>query len=101
MKTTIEYCDEDKAIKILKKMKKENKSGKKRRIVICTFNFDEDTETRKVASPEEGCLLVKKAETIILDDDVYFPHMELYSIFQDIHDIRRKGVMHDIILCSG
>lgn len=100
-KTTVEYCDIDRAIKILQKMKKDNKSGKSRRIIISTIDFDDDVETRKTATPDEGCVLVRKAETIVLNDDVLFPHMELYSIFQDINDIRRRGIMHDIILCSG
>lgn len=100
-KTRVEYCDIDRAIKILQKMKKVNKSGKNRRIIISTIDFAEDMETRKTATPDEGCVLVRKAETIILNDDVFFPHMELYSIFQDINNIRRSGIMHDIILCSG
>lgn len=101
MKTTIEYCDEDKAIKILRKIKKDNKAGKKRGVVICTINFDEDTEIRKVANPEEGCILVKNSKTIILNNDNFFPHMELYSIIQDINNIRKRGIMHDIIFFSG
>lgn len=100
-KAAVEYCNIDKAIEILQKMKKENKSGKKRRIIISTIDFDEDIQTRKTATPEEGCVLVRKAETIVLNDDIFFTHMELYSIFQDINDIRRNGIMHDIILCSG
>lgn len=100
-KTTVEYCDIDRAIKILQKMKKDNKYGKNRRIIISTIDFDVDVETKKTATPDEGCVLVRKAETIVLNNDVYFPHMELYSILQDINDIRRKGIMHDIVLCSG
>lgn len=101
MKATFEYCNVDQAIKIFQRMKKDNKSGKKRRIVICTINFDEDTETRKVANPEEGCVLASNSKTIILNNDDLFPHMELYSILQDINNIRCSGIMHDIILCSG
>ncbi|MSA02209.1 hypothetical protein GKG47_09175 [Lactonifactor sp. BIOML-A3] len=101
MKATFEYYDVDQAIKILQKIKKSDKKGKKRRIIISTIDFDKEIEVRKTATPDEGCVLVKNAKTIVFNDDQFIPHMELYSILQDIDDIRRCGIMHDIILCSG
>ena len=98
MKTTFEYLDTDSAIRRLQEIKKSNK---KRRITICTIDFDNDIETVKTASPDEGCILINKSKTIILNDDQYFPHLELYPIMQDIDNIKAVGVMHDIILCTG
>lgn len=98
MKTTFEYLDMDTAIKRLQEIKKLNR---KRRITICTIDFDNDIETVKSASPDEGCTLIRNSKTIILNGDQYFPHMELYSIMQDINNIKSVGTMHDIILCGG
>lgn len=100
MRTTFEYCNEEQAIKILQKLKK-NKGNKKQRIIICTIDFDNDTQIRKTASPDEGCILIRNSEMILLNKDDYVPHMELYSIIQDMNNIRSKGVMHDIIWGSG
>lgn len=100
MKTTFEYCSEEQAIKILQKLKK-NKGNKKRRIIICTIDFDNDVETRKMASPDEGCILIKKSEMIILNKDEFVPHMELYSVIQKMDSVRPEGVMHDIIWGGG
>lgn len=93
-----EYISEDKAIEKLQQLKREHK--KNRKIIICTIDFDNDTEIRKTATPDEGCSLVKRSKTIFLDNDKYFPHMELYSAAQDINNIQAIGIMHDIIWCG-
>lgn len=99
MKTTFEYIDADRAIEKLKNLKKDNK---KRKIIICTIDFENEIEIRKTASPDEGCVLVEKSKSIIYNNDTYFPHMELYSIIQkDISNVQASGIMHDIIWCHG
>lgn len=95
MGSTFEFNDVDSAIQKLQDLKKENKNGK---IVICTIDFDNDKESRKVATPDEGCVLVRKSKTIIINEDTFIPHMELYSTKQtDLENIIKTGVMHDII----
>ncbi len=95
MNTSFEFRDIDKAIELLQNLKKKNNNSK---IVISTIDFDNDTESRKIATPEEGCVLVRKSKTIIINEDTIIPHMELYSTKQtDLENIIREGVMHDII----
>lgn len=94
MRETFECMDCDKAIKKLQRLKKENK---KRKVIICTVDFDSDEESTKITTPEEGCLLVRKSKTIIMNEDTYIPHMQLFSMEQDIKNILHEGIMHDII----
>lgn len=95
MNSTFKFTDIDSAIEKLQDLKKKNTNQK---IVICTIDFDNDKESRKIATPDEGCVLVKKSRTIIIDEDTFIPHMELYSTHQnDIENIIKKGIMHDII----
>ena len=92
---SFKFTDVDDAIKKLQDLKRENKKG---RIVICTIDFDNDKESRTTATPDEGCLLVRRSQTIIMNEDTFIPHMELYSKKQtDIENIIPKGIMHDII----
>ena len=89
------FTDVDDAIKKLQDLKKENIKGE---IVIYTIDFDNDKESRTTATPDEGCLLVRRSKTIIMNEDTYIPHMELYSKKQtDIENIIPEGIMHDII----
>ena len=95
MKQTYDVLSVDDAIDRLKKIKNKNPQE---RIIICTIDFENDSETRKSCSPDEGCLLIRKSNTIVYNGDKFLPHMEVYSIRQkDIKNIIRKGVMHDII----
>lgn len=95
MSSTYKIIDIDSAIKKLQDLKKINENQK---IVICTIDFENDKESRETATPDEGCVLVKKSRTIIIDEDAFISHMELYSTHQkDIKNIIREGVMHDII----
>ena len=95
MRTTFEYMNTDDAIKRLQKLKRENKKAK---ILICTIDFDNDMEMRQAATPDEGCVLVRKTKTIIVNEDPFIPHMECYSVVQnDLENIIKRGVMHDII----
>lgn len=96
MKSTIEYLEVDVAIEKLQKIKRENK---KRKIIICTIDFDNNEEYRSVTTADEGCSLIAKANTIIFNDDEFIPHMALYSVSQlDLKDIRSVGIMHDILI---
>ena len=92
---SFKFTDVDDAIKKLQDLKKENKKGT---IVIYTIDFDNDKESRKTATPDEGCLLVRRSQTVIMNEDTFIPHMELYSRKQtNIENIIREGIMHDII----
>ena len=96
MKSVRKFGDVDSAIKSLQNLKKD---GKKRTIIISTIDFDNDEESRKEATTDEGCVLVRKSKTIIINEDEYIPHMELYSMVQnDLENIIPKGIMHDIII---
>lgn len=96
MKSYFKIMNIDDAIKKLQDVKKNNGNGL---IIIYTIDFDNNTESRKATTVEYGSRLVKKSKTIIMNEDQYIPHMELYSIKQtDIKNIIKKGVMHDIIL---
>lgn len=95
MNSTFKFTDVDSAIQKLQDLKKENKNG---RIVICTIDFDNDKESRKTTTSDEGCVLVRKSKTIVINEDTIIPHMELYSVVQnDLENIIKKGIMHDII----
>lgn len=94
MRETFECLDMDKAIEKLQKLKKDKK---KRKVIICTVDFDSDEESTKITTPEEGCLLVRKSKTIIMNEDTYISHMQLFSTKQDLKNILREGTMHDII----
>ena len=80
----------------LQKLKAEGKNPKN--IVILTMNFDNNTSTKKIATPDDGCLLVRKSKTIIMNEDTYLPHMQLFNTEQDIENIIKRGIMHDILL---
>ena len=47
--------DCDKAIEKLQRLKKDKK---KRKVIICTVDFDSDEESTKITTPEEGCLIL-------------------------------------------
>lgn len=95
MTETYEFGSFDEAIEILQSLKKEGKDGK---VVVFTTNFDKNKESKKVISPDEGCALVRRSKTIIINEDTYIPHMQLFSKAQtDIENIIKEGVMHDII----
>lgn len=89
----------DEAIEMLQKLKRQ---GKNKKQIIFTIDFDNNnSETRKMTTPDEGIHLVRKSRSIIINEDTFLPHMQLFSIEQtDLENIIRKGIMHDIILCS-
>lgn len=92
--SSYKFTDVDSAIQKLQELKKENKN---KAIVIYTIDFDKDEESRKTATPDEGCILVRKSKTVIINEDEFIPHMELYSTKQnDLENIIRRGIMHDI-----
>lgn len=93
------FSNYDDAIEMLQQMKKK---GGNRKSPVFTIDFDNDTESKSSITFDEGCILVKKSKTIIINEDVYIPHMQLFSTIQtDIENIRREGVMQDIIFGSG
>lgn len=97
MKTeTYDYTSIDEAIERLQKLKEEGKNPKN--VLIFTVDFDNNTSTKKVATPDDSCLLVRKSKTIIMNEDTYLPHMQLFNTEQDIENIIRRGIMHDIFL---
>ena len=91
-----DYTSIDEAIERLQKLKREGKNPKN--VVILTMDFDNNISSKKVTTPDDGCLLVKKSKTIIMNEDTYLPHMQLFSTEQDIEKIIKRGIMHDIFL---
>lgn len=93
------FSSYDDAIKMLRKMKKQ---GRNKKHVVFTIDFDNDTESKSSITLEEGCTLVRKSKTIVINEDVYIPHMQLFSTDQtDIQSIKKEGIMHDIIFGGG
>lgn len=93
------FSNYDDAIIMLQRMKKQRRHKKS---IVFTIDFDNDTESKSAITFDEGCTLVKKSKTIIINEDVYIPHMQLFSTIQtDIENIRREGIVHDIIFGSG
>lgn len=89
------YLDGDKAIETLQNLKKKNKKCK---VIICTTDYDNNIDTdTKIATPDDGCILVRKSKTIIINEDTFIPHMQLYSTKQNIENIIKEGIVHDII----
>ena len=89
------YLDVDKAIETLQNLKKKNKKCK---VIICTTDYDNNIEgDTKIATPDEGCVLVRKSKTIIINEDTFIPHMQLFSKQQNIENIIKEGIVHDII----
>ena len=101
MKTSFEYMSIEDGMKKMRHLEKKMKKGKNIKVIICTIDFDNDTEMRKTATPDEGCVLIKKSKTLIYNPDKIFPHIESYSIMQDINHIKTEGIMYDIIWCGG
>lgn len=93
------FSNYDDAINMLQQMKKQ---GKNKKSVVFTIDFDNNTESKSSITLDEGCTLVKKSKTIIINEDVYIPHMQLFSTVQtNINCIKREGIMHDIIFGGG
>lgn len=88
----------EEAIEMLQKLKKQ---GKNKKQIVFTIDFDNNSENRQMTTPDEGMFLVRKSKTIIINEDTFLPHMQLFSTPQtDLENIIRKGIMHDIILCA-
>lgn len=88
----------DEAIEMLQRLKRKGKNSK---VLVFTFDYDEkNTPLKKtVATPDYGCALVRKSKTIIINEDEYIPHVQLFSEKQnDLDNIICKGIMHDIIV---
>lgn len=92
---TFEIMTCDEAIKVLQKMKKQNKNCK---VAVTSFDFETNETKFRAASPDGVCILVKNSNTIIMNDDDFFPHMQLYSRSQIPESIVREGIMHDVLL---
>jgi hypothetical protein len=89
------YYNIDQAIKKLQTLKKHEKKCK---ILIYTIDYDQNEESEKLTTPDEGCELVKKAKSIFFNEGEVFEHMQLFSTSQSIEHITRAGIMHDITL---
>ena len=56
-------------------------------------------EIDKTLMPILNDTLSEFDNTIIINEDEYIPHIELYSMIQnDLENIIKRGVMHDIII---
>lgn len=94
---TFEIISCDDAIRLLQDLKKKKKDCK---VIITSFDFNNNEEKRNLANPDIVCVLVKKSNTIILNRDEFLPHMQLYSNRQVAENIVREGIMHDVMLFS-
>lgn len=95
-KECYEFVSVDEAIERLEKLKRKNKNAK---IAMSTFDFDNDESSFTMITPDEGCILAKKAGSIVMNGDLYISHMQLYSVRQvSPKKLKRKGRMHDILL---
>lgn len=95
MNPTFKILTIDVAIEVVQKLKQVNPCQK---IKICVIDFDHGSESVKVCSPDEACLLICQSRTVIFNNDEYIPHMELFSThIRDVRNIIPKGIMHDII----
>lgn len=92
---TYEVMNCDEAIRLLQRLKKKNKNCK---VIVTSFDFDKNEEHRKEATPEKVCVMVKNSDTVIINTDEFFPHMQLYSRHQIPENIVREGIMHDVLL---
>ena len=94
MSQTYKFTDVDSAIEMLQNLKKLNiEKG-----IAFTIDFDNQEESKKIVTPDDSCLLIRKSKTIIVNEDTYIPHMQVFSTNQsDLKNIRREGKMHDII----
>ena len=91
---TFKFMDVDQAIQKLENMKRKGK-----KTIVCIIDFDNDTSEKKIVTYDESCRLIKKANTIIHNDDEFIPHLELYSAIQnDLKNILPKGIMHDLYI---
>ena len=82
----------------IKKLQTLKKHEKKCKILIYTIDYDQNEESEKITTPDEGCELVKKAKSIFFNEGEVFEHMQLFSASQSIEHITRAGIMHDITL---
>lgn len=86
------FISYDKAIERLQNLESDDK------ILLYTIDFDNNIESQKVTTVDEGRLLIKKSRSIIINEDQYMPHIQLFSTIQrDIKNIIKKGTMHDLI----
>lgn len=92
---TFEIMSCDDAIKLLQNLKKKNKDCK---VIVTSFDFNNNKEWKKISTPDRVCVLVKNSNTIILNRDDFLPHMQLYTKNQVTENIVRDGIMHDVLL---
>lgn len=92
---TFEIMTCDEAIKMLQRIKKQNKDCK---VVVTSFDFDNGKSKWRSATPDRVCILVKKSNTVIINRDDFIPHLQLYSKTQIPENIVREGIMHDVFL---
>lgn len=94
MKSTYEILSVENAIKKLNQIKGTNK-----KVAVCIIDFDNDQEDTMMVTYKEGCKLIRAAKSIIHNGDEFIPHLELFSVIQnDVNNMIKKGVMHDILL---
>ena len=92
---TFEIMTCDEAIKMLQRIKRQNRDCK---VAVTSLNFDTDETKFKIVSPDGVCVLVQNSNTVIMNGDDFFPHIQLYSRKQIPEDIVREGIMHDVLL---
>ncbi len=94
MEACYKFLDIDAAIKKLIRLKRENKKA-----IVYVIDFNNDITEKKLVTYDESCNIIRKAKTIVHNNDEYISHLEVFSILQkDISNILPKGIMHDILI---
>jgi hypothetical protein len=86
--------DANHAVQELQRISKVHKKTK-----IHKINLERGTSEKNDKENIEE--IIREAKTIILNKDIFFAHIQCYTCEQNIEDIKREGVMYDVIYSIG
>lgn len=95
MNKMFEFNDVDSAVKALLKCKKD---GVHVKVYLGFIDFDNNEESGRFTTIDEGIQAVKKAQSVFCEMDDFIPHIMAYSKKQNVKNIKPEGTMHDILL---
>lgn len=91
-----EFYNIDDAIRKLQNIKKKNKDAV---IIMCKIDFDNNEEMKIVTTPDEGCAIIEESGSIILNEDKYISHLQVFSVHQkSLKEIVKRGILYDIFI---
>ena len=73
----------------------ERGSGK---MIVLFVDYDRETDDCLSLGRDVVTKLINKANTIIFNEDTFVPQIQLWSIKQELEDMKRKGTMHDVLI---